>query len=288
MRIAFATSENIARGREDDAETLTQLGARWEVWNDPTVDWASFDRVIIRSVWDYTLALEAFLAWCEHVGPERLRNRPELVVFNADKRYLQSLDVPTVPTRVVSPGAAAPILSGEVVVKPNVSAGGRDTGRFGPEDHEDARRLIAAIQASGRCALIQPYLPGVDAEGETAVVFIAGRLSHVLHKGAVLRQPGVAPLAVGPAAPAAVMLEDDLVSAGRATAAQRALAHAVMAEVTARFGTPLYARVDMVPGPEGAPVLIELEAIEPCLYLRTDAGASRRFAVAIAAESTGR
>jgi hypothetical protein len=130
---------------------------------------------------------------------------------------------------------------------------------------------------------VQPYLPGVDEHGERAVVFFAGTVSHVLHKRPVLREAGIAPIAQGAHAPAAIMLEPDLVIAGQATPAQLELAHAVHAEISARFGQPLFARIDMVPGPEGDPVLMELEAIEPMLYFDLIPGAAERLAAAITA-----
>jgi hypothetical protein len=105
--------------------------------------------------------------------------------------------------------------------------------------------------------------------------------SHVLRKRAVLRDEGEAPLADGPLQAAAVMLEDDLVVAGEADQAQRDFAAEVMAAVTARFDTPLYARVDIAADADGLPVLMELEAIEPCLYLDTAPGAADRFARAV-------
>jgi len=81
--------------------------------------------------------------------------------------------------------------------------------------------------------------------------------------------------------PAAVMLEDDLVRPGSAEPAQREFAEAVIAEVTERFGTPLYVRVDVAHDDDGLPVLMELEAIEPCLYLDLVPGAAERFARAV-------
>jgi hypothetical protein len=105
----------------------------------------------------------------------------------------------------------------------------------------------------------------------------------VLHKRPVLRQDGVAPVTDHPLGVAAVMLDDDLVGPGTADAAQTDLAHAVHDEIAERFGVPLYARVDLVPGPDGSPVLLELEAIEPALYLWTAPGAVERLARAVQA-----
>jgi glutathione synthase/RimK-type ligase-like ATP-grasp enzyme len=279
--IAFATCRDLPEGWPDDREAARLAGAEFVAWDDPEVDWEAYDRVVIRSVWDYSHRVEEFLAWCERVGPERLANPPALVAFDADKRYLGELRARTAPTTFVEPGDPPPELAGEVVVKPNVSAGARDTGRFGPARHAEARALIERIQASGRTAIVQAYLADVDRSGETALVYIAGELSHVLRKRAVLRGEGEAPLADGPLAPAAAMLEDDLVVAAAAEPAQVDFAAGVVAEVSERFGTPLYVRVDVAHDDDGLPVLMELEAIEPCLYFDLVPGAAERFARAV-------
>jgi hypothetical protein len=281
VRIAFATCPDLPHGWPADHEAARLAGAEFVVWDDPGVDWEAYDRVILRSVWDYSSRVEEFLGWCTGVGAERLRNRPDLVAFDADKRYLGELGVPIAPTTFVGPGDPLPTLEGEVVVKPNVSAGARSTGRFAPPRHGEATALIERIRASGRTAIVQSYLADVDRNGETALVFIAGELSHVLHKKPVLRGEGEAPLSDGPLGAAAVMLEDDLVVAGHADPAQRAFADEVMDAVTARFDTPLYARVDIAADADGGPVLMELEAIEPNLYLPTAPGAAERFARAV-------
>jgi hypothetical protein len=281
VRVALVTSSGLRAARADDAEVAALLAAEHRCWDDPDVDWESYDRVVIRSTWDYTTRVGEFLAWCEAVGPQRLRNRPDLVAFNADKRYLLELGVEIVPTVFVGPGEQLPPLAGEVVVKPNISAGARDTGRFGPAAVATARALIERIQASGRVALVQPYLSSVDQRGETALVFFGGELSHVLRKRAILAPDEVAPRGEGTLAPAAAMLSEDLVAPGAARADELALAHRVMDAASERFGTPLYARVDLVIGAEGRPALLELEVIEPALYLDLSPGATQRLADAI-------
>lgn len=288
MNIAFATCADLPDGFEDDHAAAALLGARYEVWTDPDVDWRGYDRVVVRSVWDYTLRVGEFVDWAGRVGRERLRNGPALLEWNSDKTYLADLagaGIPTVPTTFVRPGDPSPPLHGEVVVKPTVSAGGRDTGRFGPAHHDDARRLLDLILGSGRTAMVQPYLAGVDEAGETAVVVLGGAVSHVLHKKPVLRPDEVAPVdpTRGDFSPAEVMFDPDLVTAGQADQAQLALADEVVFELHRRFGPSLYMRVDLVPGPDGAPVVMEIEAVEPCLYLDTTAGAAERFAAAVRA-----
>lgn len=282
MRVAFATCASVPHGWPDDAPAAALVGADVRVWDDPAVDWAAYDRVVVRSTWDYMDRLDAFLAWCDAVGPGRLRNDPALVAFALDKRYLAELSVPTVPTTFAAAGERPPALSGEVVVKPNVSAGARDTGRFGAGTHAQAHALIERIHASGRVALVQPYQPAVDARGETALVYFHGTLSHVLRKRALLAPDEVAPTAQDGLGEAAAMAED-LVVAATASAAERALGEQVLAAVAARFGQPLYARVDLVPGPDGAPLLLELEVAEPVLFLAAAPGAAERFAAAIRA-----
>jgi hypothetical protein len=282
VRVAFATCSWFPDGVEEERPVAAALGADFRRWDDPDVDWDRYDRVVIRSTWDYTLRLDAFLGWCRAVGPQRLRNSPELVAFNADKRYLGELACPAVPTRFVAPGDAAPELEGELVVKPNVSGGARETGRFSPATHGPALELIERIGASGRVALVQPYLPAVDSEGETALVFLGGRLSHALRKQPVLRPDEVAPM-LPDGGPAEAMLREDLVAAADCAPELAAFARTAYAEVAERFGAPLYARIDVVRAAGGEPLLLELEAIEPRLYLHLVPGSAERLAAAVRA-----
>ena len=279
VRIAFATCSAMPGGSDDDRDVAKLLHAEYQVWDDPAVDWSAYDRVLLRSVWDYSERLPEFLKWCRSVGPSRLRNQPAMVEFNADKRYLAEISAPCVPTRYLSPGESLSSADGEVVIKPNISAGARDTGRFASP--AAAADLIAKIHASGRIALAQPYLPTVEERGETSVVFIAGEFSHALNKRAILREEGVAPVINGRLRVAAALLEDDLVVPGTADAAEMYLAVSVHQEITARFGVPTYARVDVIVDFEGQPVLSELELIEPALHLRHARGACERLATAV-------
>jgi hypothetical protein len=286
MRVAFATSGRLAGGHPDDLPAAALLDAEFKVWNDPTVDWDDYDCVVIRSVWDYAWQLEQFLRWCGEIGADRLRNHPDLIAFNADKRYLGMFGVPTVPTTFLPPGDPLPDFHGEIVVKPNVSAGARDTGRFPPELHADAVALVEHIRGSGRTALVQPYQSLIGCRGETAIVYLGGKRSHVLRKRPVLRTAGIAPLGDGPGAAAAVMYDEELVVPGSATAAELRLGDAAHGEISERFGTPLYARVDLVPGHDGEPLLIEFEALDPNLYLRSAPDAARLLAEAVTGWAT--
>lgn len=283
VKIAFVTCSAMPDGDEDDRAPAAVVGATVHAWDDPTVDWSAFDRVVLRSPWDYTQRVHEFVAWARGVGPERLRNTPELIAFNVDKRYLAELPVPTVPTTFVGPGDPHPTIDGEVVVKPNVSGGSRDTGRFSAASAEAAHALIEHITASGRTALVQPYLARVDDRGERALVYFDGVFSHALRKGAILRPDEVAPLHPGSAlGVAAAMFEATLVGPAEAEPAELAVAEELLSWIADRFdGPPLYARVDLVEGVDGAPVLMELEVVEPSLYLLHAPGSVERFSAAI-------
>jgi len=293
VNVAIATITAVPPGFDDDARLVDALGRRGctatrVAWDEPGVDWRTYDAVVIRSTWDYSARRDDFVAWAESVGG-RLHNPADLVRWNSDKRYLEDLaddGVPVVPTAYVAPGEALPALDGEIVVKPTVSAGAMDTGRFGPATHGVARELVERIHATGRTVMLQPYQPAVDASGETAVVLVDGVVSHVLRKRAVLRPDEVAPVRADGLGAAEAMYDPDLVAAGEATAAELRLAARVLEAVTARFGeVPLYARVDMVAGDAGAPLLMELEAVEPNLYLDTSPGSADRLADAVVARA---
>jgi hypothetical protein len=292
VQVALVTCEPLSEGRPDEHAVAAELAehgveARFPVWSDPGEQWDAFDLVVIRSAWDYTLRRGEFLAWVDARGA-CLRNPPAVVSWNSDKRYLRELaeaGLPVTPTTFVEPGDGEVELSGEVVVKPAVSAGARNTGRFGVAAHAEAAALAGRLLGDGHTVMVQPYLASVDERGETALVYLGGELSHVLRKRAVLQPDEEAPLADHPLAPAAVMWDEDLVVAGSASDAERAAADAVLGYVSERFGSvPLYARVDLLAGEQGEPLLSELELVEPNLYLDTAPHAAGRFAQAIVAE----
>lgn len=289
MRVAVATFRAKPPEFTDDERLAAALGARGVSashvpWDDPGAPWEDFDAVVIRSTWDYAFRRDDFVAWAERVG-ERLHNSPAVVRWNSDKRYLRDLAAagfPVVPTIYIEPGAEPPALAGEVVVKPSVSGGARDTGRFSEATHDQAWALIGAIQAQGKVAMVQPYVASVDSAGETAIVCLDGEPAYALRKRAVLRPDEVAPLRDDELAAAEAMYDPELVLPGEATAAELALARRLLAHVAERFAyTPLYARVDLIAADGGTPALIELEAIEPNLYLDQVDGAAELVAGAI-------
>jgi hypothetical protein len=273
QRIAIATCSAFAELDSDDRLLLDELPeAKPVVWDDPDADWDAFDLVVVRSTWDYTDRRDEFLAWCDQVG-ERLRNPPELIAWNTDKRYLADLDaagLPVVPTTFLEPGAPFVGADGPCVVKPAVSAGSQDTARH---DHprlaaEHAQQLLAG----GRVVMVQPYVDAVDEAGETALLFFDGAYDHAIRKG---------PMLLGGAAQVDGLFAPEDISARQPSAAEREVAEAVVAHVTQRFGGPLlYARVDLLPTPSG-PAVLELELTEPSLFLGHADGAAQRFAEAV-------
>jgi glutathione synthase/RimK-type ligase-like ATP-grasp enzyme len=275
VRIAIASFTGIPPQFTDDLRIVEALASRGietgrVPWDDPETDWDAYDAVVIRSTWDYAKRRDEFVRWCDSIG-RRLHNSPALVRWNSDKRYLADLasaGIAVVETEFVGPGDPVPELTGEVVVKPNVSAGGRDSGRFGPAAHELALELVERIRASGRTAMVQPYHETVDSIGETAVLCIDGEPAHTLRKHAVLRPDEVAPVRDDAIGAAEVMYDPGLVVPGEAADDELELAREIVAEVGRRFDyLPLYARVDTIRAAAGEPLLLELEAIEPNFYL---------------------
>ncbi len=239
------------------------------VWNDPDVDWAGFDLVLVSGAWDNIHHVDEFLAWADGVAAAGVlvRNSPTTLRWNIDKHYLRDLEqsgVPTVPTVWVEPERGAPDVSsltipeGEVVVKPSVSGGGYRTARYEPHEHEAARAHVRELVAAGRTAMVQPYEPRVDAEGETGLVYVGGVFSHALHKDPMIRRR------VGPSDS---LIENQVVTASTATAAQLTVAGQALAAAEALLGPTTYARVDMVETRDAGPALLELELLDPVLFL---------------------
>jgi glutathione synthase/RimK-type ligase-like ATP-grasp enzyme len=245
--------------------------ARTVAWSDPVADWAGFGATVIRSTWDYPLAHEAFLQWA--AGVPNLHNPAPVVAWNADKRYLDDLaraGVPTIPTSYADAGADARFPAGEVVVKPTVAGGSRGASRFGPEEHDAARAHVDAIRALGLTSMVQPFVGSVEAAGETDVVVLDGVVSHAVRKRAPL---GLDPSAE-PTGPLAVeRCEPDRAQLAVVAAALGAVPH---------DGPLCYARVDLVALDDG-PAVIEVELIEPFLFLAHEPTAAARLAAAVAA-----
>ncbi|MFD5946924.1 RimK family alpha-L-glutamate ligase [Streptomyces collinus] len=231
-------------------------------WDDPDVDWAAFDLALIRSTWDYSWRAEEFTAWAERCGEAtRLANPLGVVTWNADKRYLGQLaeaGVPVVPTRYFAPGDPLDLPADrEFVVKPASGAGARYAARYPAGERDAAVRQAERMHREGFTVMVQPYLSSIDTHGERALQFFGGRLLHAGVKGAVL--------APGTPYDADKVAHPDL-RPWEPTAAELAVAEKALAAVPGDAEL-LYARVDLVTGPDGEPCVMELELIEPNLFL---------------------
>ncbi len=250
---------------------LDARGVRSQVvaWSDPFA-WSSVALVLVRSPWDYVGQVDAFLSWAEEVaGATMLVNPAPVLAWNSHKGYLKDLaerGVPTVPTAVVPRAASGPARGpelgayrGEVVIKPAVSVGAIGAFR-GPAGSAAAGEHLAGLTARGD-ALVQPFQPAVLREGEISLVYLGGAFSH-----AVRKIPGGGDYRVQAEYGGSVRAHQP---SGR----QRQVAEAAIAEAP---GAVSYARVDMVG--EQEPLVMELELIEPELFLRFERSAAPRLA----------
>ncbi|MEU6231910.1 hypothetical protein [Kitasatospora sp. NPDC047058] len=286
VRIAVVTSLADADLDPDlpllvDALRSDGLAAEPVAWDADAPGWERFDLAVVRSTWDYTERLGEFLAWADATARvTRLRNPAAVVRWNSDKRYLPELagrGVPVVPTRIIEPGS--PYGEGDfdhadgVVVKPAVSAGARDTARYEPGRAADAARHARMLLDQGRAVVVQPYLPLVE-EGERALVFIGGGFSHAIRKGPVLTEPNVIDN---------LRMPHPGVTVHRPTEAELRTAGAALAASTSP-GELLYARVDLALDEAREPVVMELELIEPNLFLGHDPQGLDHLVTAVTAE----
>ncbi|WP_233624313.1 RimK family alpha-L-glutamate ligase [Actinoplanes sp. ATCC 53533] len=290
----LTTDTDIVRDHDKDsgallrglAEAGFQTGA--PVWHDPSVDWAAFDLLVVRSPWDYPERYAEFTGWLERAaGRTRILNAPDLIGWNIDKRYLDDFrarGIACVPyTFCTTPAEAATAIAGlapgRIVVKPTVSAGSRDTGLFRPDDPR-ALDLAERIIAGGKTAMIQPAAEHVIEHGENALFYFNGDYAYACHKGPILL-PGGGYLGgeytehITRADPSRAEIE----LGGRAIAA--------IADIAARkgfsedAGRPLYARVDIAAHPGGAPEIIEVELFEPAYFVRIAPEAVTHFVEAV-------
>jgi len=277
MDVALATCHVLPEPDIDEAPTLAALraaGIRAEAvaWDDPQADFSAARMTVLRATWNYPEHPERFLAWLERTAAVTdLWNPLPLVRWNLHKSYLLDLDragVPVVPTCLVrrgEPTALWEILDdrgwSDVVIKPAVSAASRLTERSGAETLERGEAHLRRL-AEREDVLVQPYQAAVDGYGERALMWIDGELTHAVRKAP--RFSGKDEAVTGPLP----------ISAAEAEVARAALA------VT---GAPLlYARIDLAPGPDGTPQIMELELIEPSLFFPFSPPALDRFVRAVA------
>lgn len=274
-------------------EALSERGfdARAVVWDDPSVDWSEAGLVVLRSTRDYARRRGEFLGWVRSVP--RLLNLAEVVDWNTDKHYLEDLrarGVPVLKTQWLEPlmkltkqriHTRFPA-SGEFVIKPAVSGGAHDTGRYTAND-PDSRRLAILhamrVLAEGRSVMVQRYQPSVDILGERSLVYIEGQFVYAVHKAAMLHGPSQGPEETH------IERIDTVVASGAELAVAEAVREAVLTIMQERMGRDenlLYARVDLVLDDEGKPTVMEVGLTDPSLHFSHYPGALDMFADAIA------
>lgn len=287
MKIALATCDTMPHPDSDDPLLVEALGARgvdvvhaaWDAGDQPFL---ATDLTVVRSTWDYTRKVDAFIAWAERIDAAsggRLCNPAAVMRWNAHKRYLlelQARGVDVVPTELLPAGSTVDLertlrargWTNGAVLKPAVSAGSRDTERVHGLDVA-AAQVLADRLLPARDLMVQPFVPGI-ADGELSLIYLEehGRLAfaHAVNKwparGEFRSQPEF----------------QSRVARVEPPAAWRAAADRVLTLVEQRL---LYARVDLVAGDGGVPWLMELELIEPSLYLTWSPRSAQRLADAI-------
>lgn len=266
---------------DDDRRLIDALGRRGVdaeplTWSDD-VDWGSYDLAVLRSTWDYVDRLPEFLRALERIEGSgcRVRNPRDAVTWNSDKRYLDDLaewGVPVVPvirTAASDPDAAVRAVAAagwrELVVKPTVGVGGSGVIRL------PASGLADHLREVGGAMLVQPFAAAVADEGEYSYAVIGGEVSHVLRKRPApgdFRAHGIYGGSVAAHAP----VPEDL-------GAIRRIYELLPFDLD-------YARIDVVRH-DGRLAVLELELIEPILYLGLAREADERLAAAVLRSHAG-
>ena len=279
--VAVISSAGLRDLNEDDRILVRALRERGVVaeamaWRGD-VDWSQVRLCVLRSCWDYSEHLDEFLQWIDNTALKcRVMNAPDVMRWNVDKHYLAQLDaqgIPVVPTIYAGVGDRTPLAAimddagwERVVVKPVVSAAARDTYQVDRDAVDKIEgefdRLVSTCDM-----MVQPYLDRVETEGELSLMYIEGVYTHTVLK---LPKPGD------------FRSQDDHGgSVERLDPGEQAIALGGRIVGAACRRAPAYARVDLVLDAEGHHRLIELELIEPELFLRYEPVSVDRLITAI-------
>lgn len=254
-----------------DGVGITTTPTPWTAHVDDAAGLMAYARVLPLLAWgyhrDHARWLRACETWARAAVP--LANSAGVLAWNSDKHYLSELAARgiAIPTTSWTDHVTQERLdrvfdetgAGELIIKPAVSGGAWKTRRVRRGDPVDA--------TGGDAMLIQPYLPTIESEGETSLLYFGGRLSHAVNKRPVAGE---------------FRVQEEFGGLYRvlheAPAGAVALAEQTLAAIDASL---LYARIDMVPDPDGRWLLMEAELIEPDFYLGVDPARGDGFAIAL-------
>ncbi|MEQ9207521.1 MAG: hypothetical protein RLN78_09160 [Phycisphaerales bacterium] len=263
MRIAYVSCMELPEPDIDEKPMVEGLRAAGHdavvvAWDDPDVDWGSFDVALVRATWNYIDDVEAFAAWIDRADQETvLLNSASTMKWNLHKGYLRDLEsggVPIVPTEFVHAGDAVDVarLSSDrgwdrIVIKPTVGAGSFGTRSFKlSEGESESAQSFFDSMAAQRDMMIQEFMDSVETISETALIVIDGQLTHAIEKKPRFDDQDES-----------VLLRETISDEMREIADQ---------VITAAGKEHLYARVDVMPGNDGKLLLSELEMLEPSLF----------------------
>nr|WP_239538989.1 glutathione synthetase [Arcanobacterium pluranimalium] len=298
--VTLATSSQFPNLDPDEQglpDALRERGIepRIAVWDDPSVDWNDAGVVVVRSVRDYALNRQKFIDWARSVP--RILNSAETMAWNTDKHYLQSLakrGLPTIPTIWLEPEqnlskqqihSRFPA-SGDFVVKPTVSSGGRGTGRYTSTDAASRSEAIEHAMyelSEGRSVMVQRYLDVIDRQGETSLIYLNGLASYQVEKEPMLH-PRFRSAKDSHVVDEVAHLADASEETWRWGEEIRKALHGYIKDVTGRDELLLFNRVDIVRGDEQSDsefYVMEVSLIDGSLYLGSDDDLVGRFADAI-------
>lgn len=246
-------------------------------WSRPDVDWSQFRCAVFRTTWDYFDRFAEFSAWFDRVRTlTRLCNEPRIIAWNMDKHYLADLEgkgISVEPSRFVERGTTISLRElidetgwEDAVIKPCVSGAARHTYRINRANAPAVDGIVRSLLAT-ESLLLQPFQQAIVEQGEDTLMLFNGRFSHAVRKVA---KPGD------------FRVQDDYggtVHAHQPSPEQIELAERAMASC---LSVPAYGRVDMVQVAPQRYAVMELELIEPELWLRYHPPAAVPFAQAIA------
>ncbi|WP_062767355.1 ATP-grasp domain-containing protein [Sphingopyxis terrae] len=257
-----------AFARKAAALAAAGLAVEQRVWTDPG-DLTGFDLILPLFAWGYQRDVAVWYALLDRLAGLPVVNPVPVLRWNSDKAYLAELGakgvavVPTVEVAALDDASLAQARAAlgveEVVVKPAVSGGADGTHRVAPG-------APIPTDALGQRRLVQPLMPGILADGEYSLFFFGGAFSH-----AIVKRPASGDFRVQEQFGGRETRWD-------ASEPARLLAAAALAAAPA---PPVYARVDMVGDAAGVLHIMELELIEPSLFLHHAADKGAAFGRAV-------